>query len=65
MDKIIEKLKKKLQDMVKQNELDELKKYQDITNQNLEMTQKQLINSESTSTSTKVKQRRLEKKRDM
>jgi uncharacterized protein Yka (UPF0111/DUF47 family) len=42
MDKITEKLTKKLEDMVAQKVEDALKKYWDTTNKKLEKTQKQL-----------------------
>jgi hypothetical protein len=63
MNKLIEILMEKLQDTVKQNKQNKLKEYQHIRNKKLEKTQKQLNNSERTSTNFKMnfkmKQRRL------
>jgi hypothetical protein len=54
----MEKLMEKLQEMVKQKVQEELKKHQDTTNKkkkNLRTHRNNKINSEGTSTNTKVK----------
>jgi uncharacterized spore protein YtfJ len=53
-----EKFMKKILDMVNQNVQDILKKFQDTKNKKHEKTQNQM-NSERTSTNTKMKQRTL------
>jgi fatty acid/phospholipid biosynthesis enzyme len=58
MDEAMEKLMEKLQEMVKQKVQEELKKHQDTTNKkkkNLRTHRNNKINSEGTSTNTKVK----------
>jgi hypothetical protein len=60
MGEVIEKLMKKLEDMVKQKVQDEFKKYQDTTNiKKLEKTQKQLNELRQDFNKHKVKYRRL------
>jgi 5'-deoxynucleotidase YfbR-like HD superfamily hydrolase len=55
-EEISEKFMEKLLDMVNQDVQDTLKKFQDTKNKEHEMTQKQIKNSDRTSTNTKVKQ---------
>jgi hypothetical protein len=65
VEEITEELMEKLQDMVDHIVQDSLKNLQDTQIKNLRRHRNNLMNSERTSTNTKMKQKTLFKKRDM